>query len=164
MSTVSFDTLKFATRLQAGGFTRDQATAAAEAFAEATGEELATKADLNAGLAGVRSQIVTVRADLQQQILEVRNDLQQQILEVKNDLQQRILEVKNDLQQQIIDLKNDLQQQISALRTSQQSDTASLRAEMRELELRMTIKLGGLIVGATGLILAAMRYLPPGHP
>lgn len=79
MSAVAFDTLKFVERLEAGGFTHAQAKAAAEAFAEATSQELATKADL------------------------------------------------------------------------------------RELELRMTVKLGGLIVAATGVILAAIRYLPPGH-
>ena len=89
MTTVAFDTLKFARRLEAGGFTPDQASAAAEAFADATGQELATKADL-------------------------------------------------------------------------ESKVAALRSDIRELELRMTIKLGGLIVVATGILLAAFRYLPPG--
>jgi hypothetical protein len=79
VSAVAFDTLKFVEKLEAGGFTHAQAKAAAEAFAEATSQELATKADL------------------------------------------------------------------------------------RELELRMTVKLGGLIVAATGVILAAIRYLPPGQ-
>ncbi|MEO5373752.1 MAG: DUF1640 domain-containing protein [Alphaproteobacteria bacterium] len=46
MAAVTFDTLKFAEKLEAGGFTHSQAKAAAEAFAEATGQELATKADL----------------------------------------------------------------------------------------------------------------------
>jgi proteasome assembly chaperone (PAC2) family protein len=79
--SVAFDTLKFVEKLEAGGFTHEQAKAAAEAFAEATSQELATKADL------------------------------------------------------------------------------------RELELRMTVKLGALIIGATGVVLAAFRYLPPAqHP
>jgi hypothetical protein len=43
------------------------------------------------------------------------------------------------------------------------ADIASTRAELREVELRMTVKLGGLIVGAVGVILAAIRYLPAGH-
>jgi hypothetical protein len=85
-TSVPFDTLKFATRLQEGGFTAEQAKAAAEAFAEATGEELATKTDL-------RAEIAAVRADI------------------------------------------------------------------RELELRMTIKLGGLIMAATGIILAAIKFV-----
>jgi hypothetical protein len=77
--SVTFDTLKFVEKLESGGFTHEQAKAAAEAFAEATSQELATKADL------------------------------------------------------------------------------------RELELRMTVKLGGLTVGATGVIIAAMRYFVNGH-
>jgi hypothetical protein len=85
-AAVAFDTLKFVERLEAGGFTHEQAKAAAEAFAAATGEDLATKADLKAEIASVRSDI-------------------------------------------------------------------------RELELRMTIKLGGLIMAATGVILAAFKFV-----
>ncbi len=46
MAAVAFDTLKFVERLEAGGFSHAQAKAAAEAFAEATGEEIATKGDI----------------------------------------------------------------------------------------------------------------------
>ncbi len=46
MTAVPFDTLKFVEKLEAGGFTRQQAKAAAEAFADAAGQELATKADI----------------------------------------------------------------------------------------------------------------------
>jgi hypothetical protein len=87
MSTITFDTLKFVERLEAGGFTHEQAKAAAEAFAEATSQEMATKADI-----------------------------------------------------------------------------ASLRSEIREMELRLTNRLGGMMVVAVGVLLAAIRYLPPpGH-
>lgn len=54
MSTVTFDTLKFVERLEAGGFSHVQAKAAAEAFAEATSQELATKTDIM----GLRSEIL----------------------------------------------------------------------------------------------------------
>lgn len=97
MTAIPFDTLKFVERLEAGGFTHQQARAAAEAFAEATSQELATKADLAA----------------------VRGD-------------------------------------VAALRTE-------MLTGFQLLEQRMTIKLGGLIVAATGLLLAVLRYLPPGH-
>jgi len=78
----TFDTLKFVETLEAGGFTHAQAKAAAEAFAEATSQELATKAD------------------------------------------------------------------ISRLETA-----------LQLLEQRMTIKLGGMLIVAVGVILAAIRYL-----
>jgi hypothetical protein len=85
MSSVPFDTLKFVERLEAGGFTPAQAKAAAQAFAEASSQELATK-----------------------------------------------------------------------------SDIAKLESSIQLLEQKMTIKLGGLIVVAVGVLLAAIRYLP-GH-
>ena len=42
----TFDTLKFVERLEEGGFSHAQAKAAAEAFSEATSQNLATKSDL----------------------------------------------------------------------------------------------------------------------
>jgi len=59
-SSVPFDTLKFVEKLEAGGFTHAQAKAAAEAFAEATTQELATKTDV----ASVRSDIAIAKRDL----------------------------------------------------------------------------------------------------
>ncbi len=88
MTAVPFDTLKFVEKLEAGGFSHQQAKAAAEAFAEATSQELATKGD-----------IATLRVELQ--------------------------------------------------------------TGFQLLEQRMTIKLGGLTVVATGVILAAIKFL--GH-
>ncbi len=40
--SIAFDTLKFVEKLEAGGFSPTQARAAAEAFSDATGEELAS--------------------------------------------------------------------------------------------------------------------------
>lgn len=54
MSTVTFDTLKFVERLEAGGFSHVQAKAAAEAFIDATTQELATKTDI----VGLRSEML----------------------------------------------------------------------------------------------------------
>ncbi|ATQ69964.1 MULTISPECIES: hypothetical protein [Methylosinus] len=64
MSAVAFDTLKFARKLEAGGFTQAQATAAAEAFADATSQELATKSDLAATKAELKADIELVKRDL----------------------------------------------------------------------------------------------------
>jgi hypothetical protein len=45
-AAVAFDTLKFVEKLEAAGVPHAQAKATVEAFAEATSQELATKADL----------------------------------------------------------------------------------------------------------------------
>jgi hypothetical protein len=66
--SVAFDTLKFVEKLEDGGFSHAQAKAAAEAFADATGEQLATKADLREGLAALKAdlhaEIGTLRVEL----------------------------------------------------------------------------------------------------
>jgi hypothetical protein len=87
MSTVLFDTLKLADRLEAGGFTPSQAHAASSALADAFQDQVATKSD--------------------------------------------IAELKTEL-----------------------------KAEFVQLEQRMTIRLGGMLVIIAGILLAAIRYLP----
>lgn len=64
-ASVAFDTLKFVEKLEAGGYSHAQAKATAEAFAEATSQELATKADLEAGVAAVRAEIGLAKRDLE---------------------------------------------------------------------------------------------------
>jgi len=41
---------------------------------------------------------------------------------------------------------------------------ADMAAVLRDLEQRLTIKLGGMLVVAVGVILAAFRYMPAPHP
>lgn len=65
MTAVPFETLKLSRKLESGGFTHDQANTAAEALAEAmSGAELATKTDLNALKAELRSDIELIKRDL----------------------------------------------------------------------------------------------------
>ncbi|PWB83990.1 MAG: hypothetical protein C3F11_03620 [Methylocystaceae bacterium] len=68
-AAVAFDTLKFVRKLEAGGFTQAQATAAAEAFAEATSQELATKSDLRDVEVRLEAKIETTAANLKVDIL-----------------------------------------------------------------------------------------------
>jgi len=57
-----------------------------------------------------------------------------------------------------------LRAEIAALRTEFKAEIAALRSELKaEIELLrrdLTIRLGGMIVVAVGILLAAIRYLP----
>ena len=57
-------------KLQRAGFNDQQVEALAEYF----DEQLATKADLNAGLAAVRAELATVEARLETKIEQARSD------------------------------------------------------------------------------------------
>jgi hypothetical protein len=54
----TFDTLAFAEKLKACGFSEIQAKAATEAFASATSQELVTKIDLEKSIADLKLDIV----------------------------------------------------------------------------------------------------------
>jgi hypothetical protein len=41
---------------------------------------------------------------------------------------------------------------------------AAMTTALRDLELRLTIRVGGILVVAVGVILAALRYFPSAHP
>ena len=66
-------------------------------------------------------------------------------------------------------LRAELKADIAALRVELKADIAALRVELKaDIELvrrDMTIRLGGMMVIAVGILLAAIRYLPaPPHP
>ena len=64
MSTITFDTLKFAKRLEAAGVVPEHAEAMAEAFSDATGTELVTKDYLKAELEAAKNDLIKWMAGL----------------------------------------------------------------------------------------------------
>jgi hypothetical protein len=58
MSAITFDTLKFAKKLEAAGLPAPQAEAFAEAFRDATSEELLTRDYLDARLEAAKADLV----------------------------------------------------------------------------------------------------------
>ncbi len=75
MSTITFDTLKFAERLEKAGVPREQAAAIAEAqkeaFSEALDASLATKSDVN----GLKTELVALRGDVRSELSAVRGEM-----------------------------------------------------------------------------------------
>jgi hypothetical protein len=85
--TVAFDTRKFARALRdKANMTSDQAEGIAEAFSEATTEQLATKLDLAALRADLRSEIAGQGADLRSRIADQGADLRSDIAAVKAEV------------------------------------------------------------------------------
>jgi hypothetical protein len=66
-----------------------------------------------------------------------------------------------ELAAEIAALRTELKAEIAAVRTEIAAVRAELKAEIELLRRDLTIRLGGMIVVAVGIILAAIRYLPP---
>ena len=103
MST-AFDTLKFVEKLEAGGFSPGQARAAAGAFVDATGEQLATKADL-------RGETTALQADLRAGLSDLRGEMASMKAELRaetSDLRGEMASMKAELRAEISDAKAEL--------------------------------------------------------
>jgi hypothetical protein len=76
MNALLFDTLRLSRTLRdKGHFTSEQAEALAEALGEASHGDLATKADLAAAIAELKTELKTEIAELKAEIGETRTDL-----------------------------------------------------------------------------------------
>lgn len=103
---MAFDTLKLARRLEASGFTPQQAAGAAEAMAESMAEisGLATKEDIS----DLRRDLVGVRTDLSRDLVGVRTELGRDLIEVRTELRRDLAEVKAELRRDLAETKADL--------------------------------------------------------
>ncbi|MCI0599608.1 MAG: CCDC90 family protein [Beijerinckiaceae bacterium] len=105
MPAVLFDTLRLSRTLRdKGHFTPEQAETLAEAFSEATHEDLATKADV----AVLRGEIAGVKAELKTDIAEVRAELKSEIAGVKAEIAGVRAELKTDIAGVKAELKTDI--------------------------------------------------------
>ena len=81
MNAIAFDTLRFSKRLQAAGYSPEQANAQAEAYSEAVGDALAGKSDLDHAIVTVRSDVENATASLRAEIRDMRAALRTEIRE-----------------------------------------------------------------------------------
>ena len=144
---VAFDTLKLARKLEAAGFEHKQAADVSEAMAEAfTITEIATKADIDRLAAANKADIDRLAVDIE-----------------------RLAETtKADIGRLAVDIDRLAETTKAALRESehrQAAENAATRAEMKAMELRMTIKLGVMLaalftmtVGAVAAIVRLMLH------
>ena len=126
----TFDTLEFAERLKAGGFTEQQARAATEAFAKATSQELATKADLD-GLAR------TTRSDLEEFRRVTKTDID---------------ELRRSTEADFDALRRDVKADIDELRRSTKSDFDLLRKDVEAYYWKVLAGVAAMLLVNLGVV------------
>ena len=131
---MSIDTHKAVKALIDAGFNEAQA----EAIVETRHSELATKTDLQALEQSIEARFQALeqstRADIQALEQSTRADIQA--------------------------LEQSTRADIQVLEQSTKTDFQSLRAEMRELELRITVRMGAMLFAASGLVVAILKIFP----
>jgi hypothetical protein len=140
MEAVLFDTLKLAKRLEASGLTAEASAGMSEALADVLSTtSLATKADV------IASEKAS-RADIQALEKALRADMQASETGIRADMRTMETSIRHDIQMHVATLLAEIK---------------GLDARMELLRRDMTVKVGGMMIAAVGIILAAMRYMPP---
>lgn len=155
---IAFDTLSAATRLrQEAGFSENQARVLVDTFAQCVDESLATKRHVKETEEALRREMQQLEASLRGDLASLRGDLEQTEASLRGDL----ASLRGDLASLRADfasLRGDLEQTEASLReeiTAVRSNLEkTLKTDMRALEQRMTIKLGGIVGLALGILVA----------
>ncbi len=93
MSVIVLDTLEYATKLKAGGFTDQQAETQARALAEVVEKQLVTQEEVREHESNLRRDIETLRLELKRDIDVLRAELKKDIA----DTHRAIAESKAEL-------------------------------------------------------------------
>jgi hypothetical protein len=162
MEAVLFDTLKLAKRLEASGLTAEASAGMSEALADVLSTtSLATKADVIASEKASRADIQALekasRADIQALEKASRADMQALEKALRADMQASETGIRADMRTMETSIRHDIQMHVATLL----AEIKGLDARMELLRRDMTVKVGGMMIAAVGIILAAMRYMPP---
>jgi hypothetical protein len=130
MSAAQFDTLTYAKRLREAGFTERQAEAQAEALRAVVDENLATKRDLKE----LESRLEIRFMEIDAHIKELETRLVVRMTEIKTGLEVRIKEL--DLRIETVHNSIDL--------------------KIENVRKDVVMKVGGMIVAAVTILLAAL--------
>jgi hypothetical protein len=132
------DRLALANAIEDAGIERGKAERVASVIFDAIHDNVATKADVQASEASIRSQLQAAESSIRSQL---------QTSEAT------------------------LRSEIAPIRTALVTETARLDAKIDRLDATVKaqpnavmLRLGALMVVLTGIIIAALRYLPPPHP
>ncbi|PZN87718.1 MAG: hypothetical protein DM484_00220 [Candidatus Methylumidiphilus alinenensis] len=162
MAAIAFDTLKYSKRLKDAGVPDKQAEAEVEALAEALEvnlKDLPTKDDLTRETGLLRRDLKELETSLKRDMKELESSLKRDIKELEGSQKRDIKELegsqKRDLKELETSLKHDLTESESRLK----HENELMRLEMRDIERRMTIKLGGLMVVAVGAVATLVKLL-----
>ncbi|MDW7681143.1 MAG: hypothetical protein SCK70_11300 [bacterium] len=88
--TIIFDTLTYAKKLQAVGFTEEQAEVQTQILAQIVDEKLATKKDILELKRDMKEMESSLRRDMKEMETSLRRDMKEMELRLKHDLTLRL--------------------------------------------------------------------------
>ena len=131
----AFDTLGYAKCLRDAGVSQEHAEAAREF---------------------VMGELVT-RYDLEMATTLIRRDFEVSIGALRHDIEASIGSFRHDVEKSIGSLRLDFEKSIATLRKDMERSMEAFRRDMDRLELRLTLRLGGMFAVSVAILAAIIK-------
>ena len=125
----AFDTLGYAKRLRDAGVTQEHAEAHVEAAREFVMGELVTRYDLDMSTTLIR-----------------------------RDFEASMASLRRDFEASMASLRRDFEASVAALRYDMETSVRALRNDLDRLELRLTLRLGGMFAVSVAILAAIIKF------
>jgi uncharacterized protein involved in exopolysaccharide biosynthesis len=144
---VAFDTHGFVKRLEAAGWSAAHAEALADAMGDIVLHSIATRTDLREVDIGLRSELK-----------ELSTSLRTEMNELSARLRTEMNELSTSLRTEMNELSASLRTEMNELSASLRTEMNELRSGLKDMELRLTLRMGAMLVFVVA-ILTALKIL-----
>ena len=107
----------------------------------------------------VTTEAPVTRSELREEMASLKADVQGEMASLRTDLREELASFKSDVQGGMASLKADMRQELALLRDEFRQHYAT-KADLKELELRLMVRLGGLMITGFALVIGVMRLWP----
>ena len=150
MTAFPFDTHRIVKELEEAGFSEKQAEAVVTAVGAAISGNLATKADLDLLKAELKAEFKAENAAL-------RDEIKAENAAFRDEIRAENAAFRAEIKAENAALKDELKADNTSMRTEFQGETADIKSRIQSLELRMTLRMGGIAAAAVGIAVAVVR-------
>jgi hypothetical protein len=149
---VPFDTHDYVKQLTAAGVPEPQAEVHARALANLVNDQIATKRDLE-------ELRIALKHDLDELRIATQHDIEGLRIATQHDIEGLRIAFKHDIEELRIAFKHDLEEQEMRLGHEMEKHRLGTQRDLKDLELRLTIRIGVIVAAAVGVIAGIVKLL-----
>ena len=125
-------------------------------------EGVATKDDLDRGLAAVKADVVRLEDKMatKEDVAALRAELKADMADLKAELKTDVADLKADLDKGLAAARADLDKGLSDLKAELKADVAELKTDVANLETRLVRFVFAAAAGQVALIVGLLKLIP----
>jgi hypothetical protein len=158
-------------------------TTALATKADVIASETAVRHDMKEMETSIRGDMKEMETSLRHEMTSIRGEMKDMETSIRGDMKKMETSIRYDMKEMETSIRHDMQTSEAAIRADMKASEAAIRGDLKAFEISVdgrfkvleaamnagleilrrdiTVKVGGMLVVAVTVILAAMRYMPP---